>query len=791
MLKISLRKNTDQREGPGGILAFAVFYFGLFLTAQRLFSGTGTCFLGMAAGIVLLGGCMAFEGRAGKTSKILCIALHVVLAAGGALLLLFLAGKLTWVYQGALLSLNALLEKAGAFQGKFLTAYEISVAPERYPASQTLFFLFFGIFLAGICELIRIGKNRGFVLLLGAGACVPALCLGGPGFHIELFVLALGILLVWMDFQESAAEKNSRKGTLGMENALIGIGIFLIVFALSGLSGTGSGDGSGKSSVFAPLRKETARLVSRLRYGKHTVDSMPDGQFENLGDLELTDETALEILMECPSSLYLRGYTGSVYTPDGWKESERDSVYAYKDLFYWLHRRGFSGLSQLAMLNRLEHPQDEEDGKVVIKNVGADRQYLYVPYELASIPEEVDGAYSFGDAGLLADGIVPDGVYQYQAHTNLVSSYPLLASEYYGKQGEEAFARYGEDESSYNAFVYEQYLEVPENLRLLFENILGEAPKAGESHAAYEDANTKITGWLNEKIRYTEEIGTGSEGSDFVQHFLEVSKKGYSVHYASAAVLMYRYLGIPARYVEGYLITPKMVEHVEAGQQILVTGKSAHAWAEIYQDGVGWIPMEVTPPYLDVMERPQFEAVSYSSGKGGGGSGAENAAEEIRDEEEPKPETEKGRKRFPILQILSAVLSVLSLLLLCAWLVYVALQRKKLAAYLKSLEDEDAAAAVRKHYGRLMQWLVYAGIEASGGSRYRRREAIAEKFGEAFASEYMEVTAIAEQAAYSTGKIDDKQLCKVVSLQQEAQMQIVAKSGFPGKIRMKLVDFIY
>lgn len=791
MLRISLGKTTYQREGLGGILAFAVFYAGLFLTAGTLFSGSGACLPGMAAGILLLAGCMGLQGRKGKVPGILRRVLYTGMAAASLLLLLFLVGKFTWVYQGALLSFNAFLEKAGQFLGRFLTAYEISVPEEQYNICQALFFLFFGIFLAGICELVRMGRSRGFVLLISVCAAVLELCLEGQGFRTDIFVLALGVLLLWMDFQEEGDEKNRGKSPLRVQNVLTGTGLFLLVFAAARIFGVGSAESAGDTDLFAPVRAAATDLASRLRYGQNTTDSMPRGQFADLGDLKLTEETALQVLMESPSSLYLKGYTGSVYTPAGWKESEKDSVYEQKELFYWLHAEGFSGLSQLAALNRLEHPGEEKDGKVVIKNVGTDRKYVYVPYELASLPEEISGAYSFGDAGLLSEGLVPGGTYQYQAHTNLVSKYPLLASEYYGKQRDAAFAQYSEDESSYNAFVYQQYLEVPDDLRLLFENILGEAPGAGESHTAYEDANIRITGYLNENIRYTEEISDGSKGNDFVQHFLEVSKKGYSVHYASAAVLMYRYLGIPARYVEGYLITPGMAENVGKGQQITITGKSAHAWAEIYQDGVGWIPMEVTPPYLDVMERPEFTAASYTSGENSGSSAGESAAEEIRDEEDPKPETEKGKKRLPIVQILVGVLAVTFLLLFVLWLFYVLFQRRKLAAYLKSLEDEDTARAVRKNYGRLMQWLFYGGITPLGGSRYRKEEEIAEKFGEAFASEYAAVTAIAEEAAYSTRKISREQLKRVRNLQQEAQRQIVARSSIFRRIRMRVVDFIY
>ena len=43
------------------------------------------------------------------------------------------------------------------------------------------------------------------------------------------------------------------------------------------------------------------------------------------------------------------------------------------------------------------------------------------------------------------------------------------------------------------------------------------------------------------------------ENEDFVKYFLTESKEGYCTYFATAAVLMYRCAGIPARYVEGYV----------------------------------------------------------------------------------------------------------------------------------------------------------------------------------------------------------------------------------------------
>jgi hypothetical protein len=80
--------------------------------------------------------------------------------------------------------------------------------------------------------------------------------------------------------------------------------------------------------------------------------------------------------------------------------------------------------------------------------------------------------------------------------------------------------------------------------------------------------------------------------------FLNTYKAGNCKHFASAAVLLYRALGIPARYTTGYLVETK------AGSWISVTSEIAHAWAEVYIDGVGWKQVEVTggnylPPQSD------------------------------------------------------------------------------------------------------------------------------------------------------------------------------------------------
>ena len=100
-------------------------------------------------------------------------------------------------------------------------------------------------------------------------------------------------------------------------------------------------------------------------------------------------------------------------------------------------------------------------------------------------------------------------------------------------------------------------------------------------------------------------------GEDFVTHFLEEGR-GYCVHFATAGALLLRMQGIPTRYVSGYTV---WLDGQGRGE---VMDSDAHAWVEVYVDGCGWYPVEMTPGY-----------------SGGGGDVTLSGAPEAPEPEEP------------------------------------------------------------------------------------------------------------------------------------------------------------
>ena len=100
--------------------------------------------------------------------------------------------------------------------------------------------------------------------------------------------------------------------------------------------------------------------------------------------------------------------------------------------------------------------------------------------------------------------------------------------------------------------------------------------------------------YLSRNFTYTLTPGPSPQHQDFVDHFLFEIRQGYCVHFATAFVTMARSLGMPARYVEGFRIdigpnTPRNEGFID------VLNNMAHAWAEVYFEGSGWVRFEPTP----------------------------------------------------------------------------------------------------------------------------------------------------------------------------------------------------
>ncbi len=79
-------------------------------------------------------------------------------------------------------------------------------------------------------------------------------------------------------------------------------------------------------------------------------------------------------------------------------------------------------------------------------------------------------------------------------------------------------------------------------------------------------------------------------GRDSVDEFLFGSKRGFCEHYASSFVFLMRAAGVPARVVTGY----QGGEINPVDQYMIVRQSDAHAWAEVWLKGRGWVRFDPT-----------------------------------------------------------------------------------------------------------------------------------------------------------------------------------------------------
>ena len=138
-------------------------------------------------------------------------------------------------------------------------------------------------------------------------------------------------------------------------------------------------------------------------------------------------------------------------------------------------------------------------------------------------------------------------------------------------------------EESYRLYAHRVYTALPEDTRYALQNVCQNVGLSAENG----DIITEVARYVQSSGVY--DVSTEAyPSSDYAVYFLTEAHRGYCIHFATAAAALYRTLGIPARITEGFLITAK------GGEATVVRGENAHAWVEVYQDGLGWLPVEVT-----------------------------------------------------------------------------------------------------------------------------------------------------------------------------------------------------
>lgn len=753
------------------------------VSALNLSADIGIVLL-LSAGIT---GLWKLASEAGRSKKWI-----LFLAWGVILILTAVIGQKLWL-GGIHQICNSAVDALGRRFPYLLPAYGVAVSksmklPALYGAIGWLLFLL----VPGAGYLVEKG-NR---ILLGIQIVLLLLLqmVAGIGPDLIGFLCSFFCFLaVWLrGHAERVTAGTQRLATVEMTVGIAVLGGLLLAGGYMLTESVLPQDGT----VLSEWKEALVQKVKDYRYeGSSRV--LPDGRFKNLSSFEPKKKDVLKITMSQPQSYYLRGFTGSIYTDDGWEGEDSGKLWENRDLFYWLHQDDFYGQ---AILGKAATALDTEmaatdKNTITVQNLAGNSHYCYTPYELAvptgeSVQNLLD-AQKIGDCGILNGGIRGERTCTYQAYPALITKYPsytatLLDEDHLSGAGKD----YQKLEEYYNAFAYENYLEIPDQMQRECASLLGSYEKKdGEKHADYAEAKQNILYLLTTEYTDSDKLDEKWNGADFIYEFLEISKKGYSVHFASAATMMFRYYGIPARYVEGYLVTPEDVKAMTAGEPYVLDDTHAHAWVEYYQDGVGWLPFETTPSYLDIMNQAdEYQDISGLSGGSSQDQEQQDEDQEPEDEQEEEPdETIDWIQVIIVLLIIGIILLLLTMLVFFIWIL---VQRRKSRQLKKRFASADAREAICSMYEYTMNILSATGLKIRNTSLYRYEKQIAKMFDEETGKEYHRIVDIRQEAVYSQHDLTQEQRQEMMEFKEKIWKRIYANGTWIQKMQLKYIYFL-
>ena len=477
--------------------------------------------------------------------------------------------------------------------------------------------------------------------------------------------------------------------------------------------------------------------------------------------------------------------TVKLYLPA--KQAELDAVLdcLEVDSFFWLHEDGFYPQTQLAAAASAVQPELVRENTISVTNLRASARYLYAPYELLPGSAGLDAA-SIGDRTLLGSGLRGQRTYGFSAAQGLITQYQRINTAL--SQTTEQQTPFLQDEAAYNAFVYDRYTAIPSDIRSYLADKLGDyAVSDGEAHFDYQSAKQNILFYLTTYAEYDEtNVTPVGSGVDFVLNFLDGTRKGYSVHYATAAAMMFRYYGIPARYVEGFLVSKQETQTLEPGQTLALDGSHIHTWVEYYQDGVGWLPFEVTPPYFSAVEQTEkYQDISGLIGQ----QPQDTVVDNIQDNPQGDDTNEPSLLNFWLkyrLQILLILAVTAALALLAAFIAWLMWERKKTARRKASFLSEDLPASIQAIFAYTIDVLRARGLRAKNCAP----EDYADLLDPDLRASYRQAAAIWQEARFSGHPMEEAQRQTVLALESELWRRTWEQANILRRIKLKYILFL-
>lgn len=604
-----------------------------------------------------------------------------------------------------------------------------------------------GIFLAALSlALARVPTLASVLLIL--------LTIAAGLVHVAPWlILSAGISLLLLAWQ---------KNTVSAVNFLLLGAVVLGIAALTLQTGT-----------MQSLSRTTKEALHQWRYEK-AAEILPEGDLTKPVPAADGTEVILSVTSDKTDTLYLRGFVGDSYENETWTALDTKTAATGKNMFYWLHENGFYSQSQFA--RSAAQTAEFETETIRISNLSACSLYRYEPFSV--LPSSAGTAKNhIQPSAIKTSGWNGEREYSYTVIAAASTILPQILDDLQQNNTDNAYLQM---ESAYRDFVDSYALTVPQE----FTDKLGALLEETKQNLNFSGKLSKEQAQLC-ALSFLETCFDGNTSLP-----LDSTAKGTTYQYATVATLALRYYGIPARYVEGF--TVKTAEN----ENISVTAENAGAWVEVYQDGVGWLPLALTPG-LESLAPEQTESgikpVGTGEGEGRGPRVTEGQEPEQDDAEQSEEldNTPDGGQRTGLLQkpafwLLLALVILLLFVLLILIRHHIILKKRN-----ETFTQEDSSAAVAGLFADCAALLAAMGLKRGTGSMLELCEAAKELFGEDYAEKLREMTASNAQALFSGRAISTEQLAEMNTFHDATLENLKTRCKPLQKLSLKWLNCLY
>jgi len=393
------------------------------------------------------------------------------------------------------------------------------------------------------------------------------------------FIFTIVILFIFLEATTSFFSKLSSSKNTNYQIFIISLHILVISLTISVLT----------HNIKDPLRFIDSIQLIPVRESSYRTRIDEQNQITNLGSyFPKYDSTML--VVNSPYEGKLRGSTFDVYSSDEWSASPGLKVTQIDYQTKYLNKINF-----LEENNIRYKIYDLDVSHIVLSKI------LYTPAN--SYIEKPKSWMKSNQSVFYYSESVLDKDINYQVNTikinyNSKAFVDLIRS-----------LKVNSIDSSY-------YLQLPNNFN---EDIRKLALEITRDEDSVYDKARAIEYYLSNNFEYDTTPIDRPYYYDYVEFFLFESKEGFCSHYASTMVLMLRSIGIPSRYVVGYvldnegLVSSDLPELDKSGnksgdsQTYYVKKNKSHAWVEVNFEGYGWLEFEPTSSYYQPLEITNME----------------------------------------------------------------------------------------------------------------------------------------------------------------------------------------